>query len=356
MINAKWDNLLNLAPYQLNNEEKAVIFKQYGDDLVVHHYQHCQPYQQIVNFLGRESATFMQVPPLHTSMFKFHELRSVAHDEVFKVTTSSGTTGQRTSKIYLDKVNVTRQQKILSMIMKEWIGLNRLPMLIIDHPNVIRDRFSYSARGAGILGFSLFGHHHTYALNEDLSINWPKVESFVEQYKDDKVLIFGFTYMVWQSFLKALEKTQKHFDFSNAVLLHSGGWKKLIDQAVSNEHFQQIAKHRLGAIKVHNFYGMVEQTGTIHVACEYGHLHCPVWSDINVVTSNGLNVLPIGNEGIIELHSLLPTSYPGHKILTEDTGYLLGVDDCQCGRKGKYFQVTGRVKRAEVRGCSDTQA
>lgn len=52
--------------------------------------------------------------------------------------------------------------------------------------------------------------------------------------------------------------------------------------------------------------------------------------------------------------SLLPRSYPGHSLLTEDMGVLLGEDDCPCGRLGKYVRVTGRVPKAEVRGCSDT--
>ena len=28
-------------------------------------------------------------------------------------------------------------------------------------------------------------------------------------------------------------------------------------------------------------------------------------------------------------------------------------DNCKCGLKGKYFNVHGRVKEAEIRGCSD---
>ena len=32
----------------------------------------------------------------------------------------------------------------------------------------------------------------------------------------------------------------------------------------------------------------------------------------------------------------------------------MGIDDCKCGRKGKYFLVHGRIKKAELRGCSDT--
>jgi hypothetical protein len=61
-----------------------------------------------------------------------------------------------------------------------------------------------------------------------------------------------------------------------------------------------------------------------------------------------------GEKGVIQVVSVLPESYPGHAILTEDEGVLLGEDDCACGRKGKYFKILGRIKNAEVRGCSDT--
>ena len=29
-------------------------------------------------------------------------------------------------------------------------------------------------------------------------------------------------------------------------------------------------------------------------------------------------------------------------------------DNCPCGRYGKYFKIYGRIKNAEIRGCSDT--
>jgi hypothetical protein len=53
---------------------------------------------------------------------------------------------------------------------------------------------------------------------------------------------------------------------------------------------------------------------------------------------------------------MLPLSYPGHSILTEDMGVVHGIDDSSCGRMGKYFSVVGRVPKAELRGCSDTHA
>ena len=58
----------------------------------------------------------------------------------------------------------------------------------------------------------------------------------------------------------------------------------------------------------------------------------------------------------MEVVSVLPESYPGHVLLTEDEGVLLGEDDCPCGLKGKYFKILGRIKNAEIRGCSDTYA
>ena len=68
------------------------------------------------------------------------------------------------------------------------------------------------------------------------------------------------------------------------------------------------------------------------------------------------SIAGIGEKGLIEVVSVLPESYPGHILLTEDEGVLEGEDDCPCGRKGKYFKVLGRIKNAEIRGCSDTYA
>ena len=105
---------------------------------------------------------------------------------------------------------------------------------------------------------------------------------------------------------------------------------------------------------MHNYYGMVEQTGTIYMECEHGHLHASVWSDVTIRRAGDFSVAGVGETGLIQVSSVLPRSYPGHVLLTEDEGRVLGEDDCPCGRKGKYFEILGRVKRAEVRGCSDT--
>ena len=54
--------------------------------------------------------------------------------------------------------------------------------------------------------------------------------------------------------------------------------------------------------------------------------------------------------------SALPTSYPGHSILTEDLGVIERVDGGPGERQGNALRILGRLPRAELRGCSDTHA
>ena len=36
--------------------------------------------------------------------------------------------------------------------------------------------------------------------------------------------------------------------------------------------------------------------------------------------------------------SILPVSYYGQALLTEDTGRIIGLDGCSCGRRGMFFE------------------
>ena len=145
-------------------------------------------------------------------------------------------------------------------------------------------------------------------------------------------------------------------DLSNGILIHGGGWKKLVSEAVSRDEFSRKLKEVCGLADIHDYYGMVEQTGCINMECEYGHFHTSIFSDVIMRRHTDLTPCEINENGIIQVLSMLPESYPGHSLLTEDEGVILGEDDCPCGRKGKYFRINGRLKNAEIRGCSDTYA
>ena len=354
-----YDEILNNAPFDVSQQEKNDIFLKKLRELTVYHRENCPEYRNMlsaVSFDESQAQGMADFPFLPVRLFKELTLKSINDDNIFKVMTSSGTTGQRVSKIYLDRETASNQQKTLVKIVSAFTGSARMPMVIIDCPSVVKNRAMFSARGAGILGFSIFGRKKIYALNDDMELQLDALKEFISEHKDKKILIFGFTFMIWQHFFKALKESGEKFDLSNAIMIHGGGWKKLQQEAVSTEVFRQSLNDVCGITEVCNYYGMVEQTGCIYMECQQGYLHASTYSDIILRRGIDFSECSIGEKGIIQVISLLPESYPGFSLLTEDEGVVLGVDDCPCGRKGKYFKVLGRLKNAEIRGCSDTYA
>lgn len=354
-----YEDILKLRPYDVPQVEKDQILLDGLKNLTTYHRSKCSTYDRILSAYDFDSAnvkTTADIPFLPVRLFKELELKSISPEETFKVMTSSGTTGQQVSKIFLDRETAANQQKTLAQIVSNFTGKSRLPMIIIDCPSVVKNRAMFSARGAGILGFSIFGRQKIYALDDDMNLQLDAVREFLSEHENEKILLFGFTFMIWQHFYKKLKALGEKLSLENAVLIHGGGWKKLASEAVSPNDFKSALREVCGIQTVCDYYGMVEQTGCIYMECEHGHLHASTYSDVIMRRTADFKPCEIGEPGIIEVVSLLPKSYPGHALLTEDEGILLGVDDCPCGRKGKYFQVLGRIKNAELRGCSDTYA
>jgi phenylacetate-coenzyme A ligase PaaK-like adenylate-forming protein len=125
---------------------------------------------------------------------------------------------------------------------------------------------------------------------------------------------------------------------------------------VSRDEFHRRMQEVCGLTDIHDYYGMVEQTGCIYMECECGRLHASNFSDVIIRRPLDFSEADVGETGVIQVVSTIPESYPGHSLLTEDEGSIIGVDDCPCGRKGKTFKINGRLKNAEIRGCSDTYA
>ncbi len=352
----EFEKILEIPPYAPAKSQKSGILLKRLEELTASHRKACAPYGRILQVLGipESFASYYDIPFLPVRLFKELDLKSIPEQEVFKTMTSSGTTGQAVSRIYLDRVTSANQQKALVKIVSEFTGKGRLPMLIIDSSSVLKDRARFSARGAGILGFSILASDRMYALDEDMQLDWEGIQAFLEKHQGKRILLFGFTYIVWRHFYQELLKKPGMIDLSNGILIHGGGWKKLANEAVDPHEFQRCLREVCGLVDIHDYYGMAEQTGCIYMQCEQGHLHASLYSDVIMRRMQDFSVCGIGEEGVIQVVSAIPESYPGHSLLTEDRGVLLGEDDCPCGRKGKYFKVLGRIPDVEVRGCSDT--
>lgn len=353
MLEELWER----PPFSMDHMEKTQFFKKRMQALTIKHAEGCEAYARLLDnlhFPFREIHEVWDYPFLPVRLFKESKLQSVPDEEVVKTMTSSGTSGQQVSKIYLDRTTASNQTKALVKITSEFLGKKRLPMLIIDSKNVVKNRRLFSARGAGILGFSMLGYDVTYALDEDMKLDLDVVKAFLDKHREETIFLFGFTFMIWEHFYKPLSDGKLFLDLSKGILLHGGGFKKLEAQAVDNDTYKKELNRICKIEHIYNYYGMVEQTGSIFMECECGRLHASNFSEIFIRNPKDFSLCQKGEKGLIQLVSLLPESYPGHSILSEDVGEIIGEDDCPCGRCGKTFRIYGRIKQAEVRGCSDT--
>jgi hypothetical protein len=93
----------------------------------------------------------------------------------------------------------------------------------------------------------------------------------------------------------------------------------------------------------------------VYPDCEHGYKHVPAFAE--VIIRNPLTLAPVGvgQQGLVQVASVLPTSFPGFLLLTDDMGELIGHDGCPCGRRGTHFRFTQRVPKVEVRGCGNLE-
>tara|TARA_B110001454_G_scaffold195091_1_gene197124 strand:- start:144 stop:1205 length:1062 start_codon:yes stop_codon:yes gene_type:complete len=349
-INKLFDTNLNY----INKNRKAYFLRNIAK-LTKFHINKSKKYKKILNFLkfNKKIIKIEDVPFIPSRLFKEIELKSIPNSMIFKTLTSSGTSTGQLSKIYLDKENAVNQIKALNKIMFSILGSKRLPMLIIDRDPKVEDRSTFNAKSAAIYGFSLFGRSHTFLLNKNNEINYDLLNKFIKKFGDKKFFIFGFTSSIFEFLITKLNNQLLKLKFKNGILLHGGGWKKMIDLKIDNVTFKKKLLSKLSLKKVYNYYGLIEQTGSIFLECQKcGHFVTSIFSDI-LIRDKNFKLVNNGERGFIQLLSLLPTSYPGHSILTEDIGEIVKKNNCSCSKLGKQFIVYGRAEESEIRGCSD---
>lgn len=354
---AELEAALAASPYSLPKPEKDALLLAGLNRLTSLHRDACVPYRRILDGAwsgGEAAADLAQVPYLPVSLFKTQRLQSVPDAAVRMTMTSSGTTGQAVSRIAVDAETSLIQQKALANSLMHVLGRKRLPMLVIDTDAVFKDPSTISARGAGVLGLMRYGHKHAFALDRELRPNFDAVKAFLAEHGDAPFFMFGFTYMVWINFYEQFKDAG--LDLTNGILIHSGGWKKMIERSVDNGAFREALGQAFGLTRIHNFYGMVEQIGSIFLEGDDGLLYPPNFADVIVRDPETWETCKPGQQGVIQVLSLLPHSYPGHSLLTEDLGIIRTVDGGRGGWMGKGLEVLGRVARAELRGCSDVLA
>jgi len=346
---AKFDKFKNLDSYKSSKEKKRLFFKEIVK-LNNYHKKNSKTFADIIKNKNKiKIKKIDQIPFLPTRLFKNTNLITTNSKKIFKILESSGTSGN-VSKIFLDKNNASSQSKVLIKIFKDFFGINnRMPMIIFDKNKNKNQKFKHSAREAAYTGFSFIGKEFFFLLDNNNNIQIEQLKIFLKKHSNTKIFLFGLTSVIWE-ILQKLNNVK--FNIKNSIMIHGGGWKKIKDQNANKKNFNKILKEKLNLKNIHDYYGMVEQTGSIFFECERGYFHTSFFSDI-IIRDKIFNNQKLKKKGLIQIISLIPTSYPGHSIITEDWGTLFGEDNCRCGRSGKYFKVHGRIAKSEIRGCGN---
>lgn len=344
--------LLEKAPY---GERDESAFLAELRSLTEHHLAACPEYARIWP-CWKPSSQVADFPFLHVGAFKSIQFvtagSGLKHQRVLK---SSATSSGVSSQIMLDQRSAELQARSSNAILADFLGTERRPLLVLDSVSSLRSGAEVSARTAAALSLKPLSTDILFLLRDaadSASMKWDQLFRAINQH--ESLLVYGFTYMLWCAWAAAeipnevrAELKGKRIDF-----VHSGGWKKLEHLQVSCEQFDAALTRDLDPrSRVLDFYGLVEQVGVVYPLCSAGFRHVPIWADVLVRDPWTLASLP-DSEGQLQLINLLAWGAPYHNVLTEDLGCLVP-GECSCGRKGKRFEFTRRMPKAEARGCAN---
>jgi len=360
----KIDRLLSIPPYSQPPEERQEGLLEILKDELGYACQRHAGYKNYVEHWPKDyrSATRVaDLPFLPVGLLKANPpLSFVDQSEIKRTLTSSATTSQMPSRVVLDSPTARRMTKGTASIVRDFIGPARRPYLVVDTPGYLRGG-DLGARGAAIQGLQPFASETTHCLNlseqGELLLDRTKLSEFAKRHKDTELLVYGFTFILWNHLVKPLNVDGITLDLPKARIMHSGGWKRLQDQAVEKTVFNRELARVFGCSpdRITDFYGMVETVGVIYPDCSEGNKHGPVFGDVIVRNPLTLEPVAVGQHGIVQVCSILPTSFPGHLLLTEDMAQVISYDGCPCGRRGISFRFAGRIPKAELRGCGNLE-
>lgn len=276
------------------------------------------------------------IPFLPVELFKTHKIYA-SEKEPEIVFTSSGTTGQVTSKHYV--ADVSLYEESFRKGFELFYGK-------IENYAVFALLPSYTEREGSSLIYMVkdlverSGNAHSrFYLDDFVELTgWLQLrENFLKMpgNADKKNLLLGVTY----SLLDFAEK--KKLNLRNTIIMETGGMKGRRKEMV-REEVHTILKDAFDAKAIHSEYGMTELLSQAYSKGN-GIFNCPPWMKIKIREMNDpLSYAANGKTGgvnIIDLANLYSCSF----ISTSDLGKL---------HADGSFEVIGRFDNSDVRGCN----
>lgn len=362
---SKIEELLTQDPFALSFVDRDVLFLDAMKEAFLHHMANNPQFKNLCdnqNFSDVSAVTSItQLPYLPVKLFKKKELHSVPKEKI-KVTLHSSATSGVPSVIGIDEITSRRQALVSMKIMSSYLGSHRRPFFVLDENPLKAKSAEISARSAAARGFLMFANDIDYfvtAAEDTLTLDIKKFEKKLAAFDGKEICIFGFTFILYKCLVEVMKKQGNKFHLhEDSKIVHIGGWKKLEDSKVDKETFLQDIAETFGMRRenIIDFYGFTEQMGLVYASCGAQSKTTSLFSEVIIRDFQTLQPLEDGREGLIQIVTPIPNSYPGISVLTEDVGRVLSREQDADGRWGTQFEVIGRAKKAEVRGCGDVMA
>jgi len=319
------------------NYEKIFSISSYAEfeavslEVFRHQFKYIDIYRQFCSHLKKDPQNVTKIkdiPFLPIEFFKTHGiiLKNQKPQEVF---TSSGTTGQVTSKHFVSDLKLYEKSfnKAFTRFYgdpQEWIILALLPSYLerTGSSLIYMVQQLIERSGQPESGFYL---HDLDALNETI----------LKTDEKKKVMLIGVSFAL----LDLVEKY--NYRLKNTVIMETGGMKGRRREMI-REELHAVLKNRFGVEHIHSEYGMTELLSQAY-SKEEGIFECPPWMRLLIRDpEDPLTYLSPGKTGginVIDLANLNSCSF----IATQDLGKDLGNDKTE---------ILGRFDQSDIRGCN----
>lgn len=276
-----------------------------------------------------EVKTIKDIPFLPIQFFKTREILS-SKDPIKTTFTSSGTSGNETSKHHVTDLNIYQQsftkgfEQFYGNI-EDYVILGLLPSYLE------REGSSLIYMVDSMIKTSKHPESGFYLNNlSELKDILMKLDS-----KNKKVLLIGVSFAL----LDLVETYQ--FNLKNTVVMETGGMKGRRKELIRTE-LHNVLKKGFGIEHIHSEYGMTELLSQAYSKGN-GVFNCPPWMNILTRdTEDALTIQEFGKAGglnIIDLANINSCSF----IATQDLGRINSDDS---------FEVIGRFDNSDIRGCN----
>lgn len=323
---------MNFSADQIFSINDEATFNKVALTVFRHQVAKCDTYKAFITHLKIDIKAidhFTQIPFLPISFFKSHQILSTqAKPEI--IFSSSGTTGQITSKHWVSDVSI--YEKSYNKAFEQFYGkaedaciLALLPSYLEREGSSLIYMVDDLLRQSNHPQSGYFLHDLTQLHQTLLSLKTAK----------QKTILIGVTYAL----LDFVEQFQ--LDFSELIVMETGGMKGKRKEMVREELHETLCTG-FGVKNIHSEYGMTE---LLSQGYSYGKgiFNCPPWMKILLRdTSDPLSLIEgrqSGGINVIDLANFNSCSF----IATQDLGKTYSDGS---------FEVLGRFDNADIRGCN----